>query len=254
MIGNFLQKLFVLPNQDTIADFQLVGLVTFSVGFYRGKDIRTDLLKFFHCLFTKKEEETMWQRWKDNPLGLAHLYIKDTGAGGNCQFSSIAEAIRPIAKTPLTIADLREIAARQLQRLPEQQFQNMLSSYREEWKRHELKDGWNPFQVQTREQLAQAITHPNRNGNGFFFQGDHYTLELLSQALELNIFVLDYQKEYVLECGGNFARTICLLYHSQPPFYHYQLLGLGAPSSKDIYTVFSNGSRDLEPAAAAAVQ
>jgi hypothetical protein len=180
----------------------------------------------------------MWVEWKRNPFGERDLYLKDCGANGDCQFLVVAEAIRHWVRHPheWTARRIRQLAAKQALQMSRDEFDVIMSSYREEVKHGEFAGNWDPFKCTRREHLKAAIESPLKTGDGYDFQGDHTTLQLISKALKINIRVRCYDAAYTFTCGPSFPYTICLLYRSTDKFKHYQLLGQRHHSR--IYTIF----------------
>src|SRR5579871_589050 len=105
-----------------------------------------------------------WTKWFPNPWNLQDLCVKDTGGGGQCQFLCIAEAVKPRARVNLTVAKLRKIAAHELHKMSDEEFNNVLAMYREETKHREFAGSWNPMKISSKSELADAILRPNQTG------------------------------------------------------------------------------------------
>lgn len=154
------------------------------------------------------------------------LVRKNVKADGNCQFYCISEAL---AGTVDIDADgLRQVAAMQVSLLDDARWQMIRHSYILEVQTGMFSGGWNPFEVNSREDFANFILSPLETGNYRHFEGDQITLILLSEALGVNFIVVDTTKESALVINDTIGlkKFIMLFYFSEPNYKHYQLLGL----------------------------
>ena len=135
-------------------------------------------------------------------------------------------------KFSYSAAQLRQLVSDQVQRLSDVEFQGLLDTYRREVSNREFLGGWDPVRSRSRHDLCRAITLPNRTGNGYDFQGDSVTLDLLSKALHINIAVFHKDRQFRF-CFDHptFQHTVMVLYHAKGSFAHYQLLGVPWPET-----------------------
>lgn len=152
----------------------------------------------------------------------------ECGAGGNCQFHVVAEAIRPWQPT-VTAGSLRTLVGLYATtRLTHEDFSLLLEAYRLEAASVEFQGAWDPLACRTPADWAAAVTRPNVSGNGYDFQGDHFTLAFLGKALGINIVLFDPHRKTWQNHFNPTPETplvIFVLYHSRGSFQHYQLLG-----------------------------
>jgi hypothetical protein len=128
------------------------------------------------------------------------------------------------------------MVGKQAHRLTKERFDMLILSYQLEKNGGEFKGSWNPFHCSDPKQFAEAVTKPNRTGNGNDFQGDHSTLQLLADSLDLQIIVVRaWNPQSVVRVRENGTWTIFLLHVSNN---HYQLLGFLRRRSGRIKTLF----------------
>src|SRR5262245_8956332 len=113
------------------------------------------------------------------PVKLVHL---ETGAGGNCQFTSLSASIFPFKNH--SADDIRKNVGLQVYRLSPEAFTRELKSYRNEV---HFSGGWNPHLASTRKDLADAIMDPISTKNYWGFQGDDFTLMMFADAYETSV-------------------------------------------------------------------
>src|SRR5581483_4634130 len=166
-----------------------------------------------------------WLHWV-NSFDVKGAFFRDCGARGNCQFLVVSRAIQPVLY--LTPETLRRLVAKQVENMSDIDFQTLMTTYRQEVIDETFDGMWNPMSCHTRQDFAQAVTRPNLTGNGWEFQGDHLTLDLLAGALNVRIILFCRERHMVVDLSPPDApSTIFLLYHNK----HYQLLGAPYTSS-----------------------
>jgi len=95
-----------------------------------------------------------------------------------------------------------------------------LDSYRCEKEEGEFEGMWDPFQIETKEQLRHEILQEGHN-----FWGDHITLQLLQSQLRLNIIILSDLETKTHSLGQEWHHE----YQTVVVYYldgiHFQLVG-----------------------------
>lgn len=79
--------------------------------------------------------------------------------------------------------------------MPKDTFESALLAARIEKRSGVLHGGWDPFQVKTRQDMAQQITRANEPGNSNHFWGEDITLCALSRVLDLDIYVFEIGRD-----------------------------------------------------------
>ena len=109
----------------------------------------------------------------------SNFVIKDVNPDGNCQFRSISQAIG------ISHIILRKLVARYILSVSSDEFDHIITIYREEKRCGEFLGHWNPDKTRNRKELADEISK-----TGFHFQGDYITLSIISKILKLDFIVL----------------------------------------------------------------
>jgi len=181
-----------------------------------------------------------WSSWEFKPLKLS-LMKKDTGAGGQCQFTSISESLTPLWS--YSASALRSVAAQGvLDRMTPVEFKVMKCTYQHEKSReNKFIGGWDPDQLQTKQDLASQILLANLPQNSTHFWGDDLTLSMISCQLNLDIYVF-YHQAFVMRMLAPDRSTVkyaILLWYS-PDSKHYQCIGIQHCINKAIHiqTIF----------------
>jgi hypothetical protein len=197
--------------------------------------------------YSKIAHDQGWEWWIPNPFGIPHAIKKETGKEGKCQFTSISESIYPIHV--YSASHLRSLAAREMRRMPREEFEVILCSYRLEKEHGEFKGKWDPNKIKSRSELADILTQPNRSGDHWMFAGDNTTLVLLANALKIRILVLEefrdqgIKKPHVVVCEPKSGKAILsiLLWYDRLAG-HYQSVGVVRPELEDApkETIFYN--------------
>ena len=152
--------------------------------------------------------------------------IKDCGGSGDCLFLCLEEALKNLYEPEddfYSISNLRNMAADQI--TPDN-FTIILETYKAEKDSGEFDGDWDPRQIHKIEELQSEI---KKLGNSFW--GDHIIIQLLSEALKINIMILNDENEHhhqKYRVQPTFSpmrkdrRTVILSYYSN---CHYQLIG-----------------------------
>ena len=166
-----------------------------------------------------------WQTWT-HEHGITSLIVRDVGGGGDCQFLVISAALQS-AGYDWSVRQLRKLVGKCVLKMTDDDFKKKwLVFYQGEANDGVFCGRWNPFKCTSKEQLCKAVELPNKTGNGFDFQGDAMTLDLLGPALNVNFIVFHKNRDYAME----FVRPECdnfilMLFHQSGRYGHYQLLG-----------------------------
>lgn len=182
-----------------------------------------------------------WNKLKNEwleKIGDKYGYI-ECGGGGDCQFHSIAKAFN-LAGIQIEYKDkilkklnykiLRKIAANKMsnRKTDNLYFKNILLSYQLENKKH----NWNPKSIKNIKQFRKII-----KTNGNLFWGDHFTLQLLSEALNTNFILMNPNgKFYNIADNFNKKYIVLILYYNQ---IHFQLIGYYNHTLNQMQTVFT---------------
>lgn len=141
------------------------------------------------------------------PQPLVHL---ETGAGGNCQFTSLSASLYPLLNH--SADDIRHNIGRQVYRLSQKQLDQELKSYQNE---ENFSGGWDPHEASTHKDLADAITNPIYTRNYWGFQGDDFTLMMFAHAYQTSVIV--FMLPHGTMCRmGEYPRCCFLLCYDLP--------------------------------------
>src|SRR5579872_2734262 len=136
--------------------------------------------------------------WNDfsSSFLIPNLVKKETGAGGACQFSSIAESLSSHSKFfPFgSKSQIRCIAAQGILSISLDEFEAAMINYRLDKSTNRFQGGWNPFSVASRQELANQVLLCNLSGNDSYFWGDDTTLLAIARQLQIAIYVLEESK------------------------------------------------------------
>lgn len=184
-----------------------------------------------------------WKDWK-NPFGIQNAIIKETGGGGKCQFSSVAESLYPMRNIDSSM--MRRVVASQVMALSKEAFDMLLLSYRLEKENGEFRGQWDPSTIDSKRAFADLVTKPNRTGDDMSFWGDDHTLRLLGKGLGIRIYVLEQiwdkvkrrMTPYIIEHEpeGKRPKFAIMLWYDQPGG-HYQSVGVQYDQGKK--TIFT---------------
>lgn len=162
--------------------------------------------------------------------------VLECGGDGDCLFHCIAEAFNNVLQFPdnliepkYSMEQLRQIAIDQINI---DNYELILDSYKTAYQTNEMMDTWDPTIINNIEDLKNILK---------LCWGDHIILQLLQQALEVNIVVFN---NYIFSNSGNnissmgqsitkYPKTILLYYIDN---IHFQLIGKF--NGKTIQTIF----------------
>jgi len=194
-------------------------------------------------------DNTIWteldEEWNEYLLSVSDrkfspYLLADCGGDGDCLFYCISEALHNIFQFPenmcdesYSVSNLRKLAANQINK---DNFELIMETYKTEYEENELGDNWNPFDIKNIDELKEHMIQ-----DGFHFMGDHIIIQLLQNALDMNIIVFN---NYIFSENDNnisslgqdinsYTKTIMLYYLDS---IHFQLVGFF--NGKTIQTVF----------------
>jgi len=156
------------------------------------------------------------------------LYGKiDCGSEGDCLFSCISNAFKTISKPEDNTYEPEEIRKLASFEINDDNFNLIIQNYRLEVDCNEFDGFWDPYKTNSVDELRNEI---KKMGNSFW--GDHILIQLLEEALNINIILLNSEndfygnKQFKIQSTGNKfikeRRTILLYYCLNS---HFQLVG-----------------------------
>jgi hypothetical protein len=93
--------------------------------------------------------------WKTKLLS-NKFYIKECIGDGNCQFRSIETALKT-AGFKLKHTKLRNLIARYIRQITDQEFHMIVQSYRLEKDNGEFEGGWDPYQISDKKDFIKEV-------------------------------------------------------------------------------------------------
>ncbi len=185
-----------------------------------------------HCTDNKNAKiDFIWEnisdKWQDKLLS-SNFFIKNCLADGNCQFRSIETALNNSGyKT--NHKKLRNLIIKYINNLDNKLFFNIIQNYRLEKDHGEFIGNWDPYSIKNKSNFIKEIKK-----TGFHFQGDHITLDLISNALNIQFVILtsDYNIINLSNKQNLYNDTnskLIILYYNKPnnnnDHGHYQSIG-----------------------------
>jgi hypothetical protein len=156
--------------------------------------------------------------WKTKLLS-NKFYIKECIGDGNCQFRSIETALKT-AGFKLKHTKLRNLIARYIRQITDQEFHMIVQSYRLEKDNGEFEGGWDPYQISDKKDFIKEVSKP-----GFHFQGDYVTLSLLSRAIKVDFILFTSDYNVIDISTDNKNQYIILLFYDKLK-RHYKTIGI----------------------------
>jgi hypothetical protein len=169
--------------------------------------------------------------------------LLDCGSNGDCLFHCLAEALnldniyRGDVSNLYDVEILREKASHEIL---DTNFEFILQNYKIEKIENEFQGDWDPYVIDSKEQLCQELC---KTGNNFW--GDHIIIQLLSQSLKKNIIVLNADEDFEqlslnrIETMGSKGNIMLYFENS----CHFKLIGKF--NGKKITTVFNSVPKNL---------
>jgi hypothetical protein len=172
-----------------------------------------------------KQKMTWEPFYKLNRKHSDKFFIKDCIPDGNCQFRAVSEALKG-GESRFNHKKLRKLIAEYIIDLPDSEFKDIVNNYRIEKMHHEFVGNWDPFKVKTQTQLARHIKK-----SGFHFQGDDFTLSLMSKRLDVDFII--FGNNSITELSHIHPKIIMLYYTGD----HYKTIGIKRKGSRKIITL-----------------
>jgi hypothetical protein len=146
----------------------------------------------------------------------------ECGADGDCLFHSISEALNLNTiynlneenEENMHLQDIQSLRNLVSSKIDETNFSMILESYKLEEEMGEFQGDWSPNEISSIEELQAEIVKCNDN-----FWGDHIIIQLLSEALNLNIIVLND-----MDLDINYENKLSFNTILQNPDYKYIIL------------------------------
>ena len=220
----------------------------FELGaFYKEIEGESDLFikKITNSNFKKELSDYGWDEidflWNIE-LGDKFMLL-DCGSHGDCLFHCLAEAINlnNIYKGDLTnLLDVETLRLKASNQITDTNFDFILQNYKIEKDECEFQGDWDPYNIETKEQLRGELC---KTGNNFW--GDHIIIQLLSQNLKKNIIVLNGDEDFeklsynTVETTG--SKGYIIIYFENN--CHYKLVGKF--NGKKINTLFNKLPKNL---------
>ena len=163
-----------------------------------------------------KPIEQQWDN-KLNQKSEINLYgLLECGGHGDCLFHCLAEGLNNILVPEENKYDSHQLRVLAAEQINEDNFDLILESYKLETPNLD----WNPEMIFSVEDIQDEIKKEGHN-----FWGDHIIIQLLEQALEVNIIILDSLSTTIYNTCSLFKKeykTVFLYYQDN---IHFQLVG-----------------------------
>jgi hypothetical protein len=186
----------------------------------------------------RQQEKYVWipidDQWKKIVMS-EFYFVKDCAPDGNCQFRSLEEALRGNSELKASHKKLRRMVAEHILTLSDLQFQDILNNYKAEKDSGEFHGDWDPNSIKTKRQLSLEIKKP-----GFNFEGDNMTLSILSNVLNVDIFIFNQNTHSITKIEKDNTRFIILNFIQSGNTGHYKTIGFKL--RKDIQTLFDRNN------------
>ena len=199
---------------------------------YKKDDIFLPIKKYnWHRILNEYGWEKIHKPWitKLNQLSVkkeknSRFGILDCESDGDCFFHCIANSLneRDINTDNYYISDdIRKLIS---DNISQDQFNLMITTYRIMKDADDFSEGWDPYEVSTLEDFKNTL-----NTSGHSYWGDFMLLQVLSEILKVNIYILntnEYQNEYnvyhtMCEYKRDYDNIFLLLENS----CHFKLIG-----------------------------
>ena len=199
---------------------------------YKKDDIFLPIKKYnWHHILNEYGWEKIHKPWitKLNQLSVkkeknSRFGILDCESDGDCFFHCIANSLneRDINTDNYYISDdIRKLIS---DNISQDQFNLMITTYRIMKDADDFSEEWDPYEVSTLEDFKNTL-----NTSGHSYWGDFMLLQVLSEILKVNIYILntnEYQNEYTVyhtmcEYKRDYDNIFLLLENS----CHFKLIG-----------------------------
>jgi len=199
---------------------------------YKKDDIFLPVKKYnWHHILNEYGWEKIHKPWiiKLNQLSVikeknSRFGMLDCESDGDCFFHCIANSLneRDINTDNYYISDdIRKLIS---DNITQEQFNLMITTYRIMKDADDFSEKWDPYEIDTLEDFKNTL-----NTSGHSYWGDFMLLQVLSEILRVNIYILntnEYQNEY------NVYHTMCEYKHGYDNIFlllendcHFKLVG-----------------------------
>ena len=117
----------------------------------------------------------------------------DCGGGGNCLFHCIAQSLNKPYEPDAELYDYQDIRNIAAEQINQDNLDIILINYRALKEVGDFDGYWDPNDIESVEELQEVIRE-----SGDSFWGDHIIIQLLQEALDMNIIILNCDKDYYL--------------------------------------------------------
>lgn len=189
----------------------------------------------------KEKDVFIWEpideRWSKKLLS-EYFVIKNCLSDGNCQFRSIETALTN-AGHKTDHEKLRRSICKYINNIDNNEFFNIIQSYRLEKQHGEFEGNWDPFVIKNKRDFIKQLKQP-----GFNFQGDNITLSLISQSLNIDIIILDDNLNITdLSNPEKLNQKLIILYFDKKN-KHYKTIGIKL--KKKVHSIFKRSDLPIE--------
>lgn len=189
----------------------------------------------------KEKDVFIWEpideRWSKKLLSECFV-IKNCLSDGNCQFRSIETALTN-AGHKTNHEKLRRSICKYINNIDNNEFFNIIQSYRLEKQHGEFEGNWDPFVIKNKRDFIKQLKQP-----GFNFQGDNITLSLISQSLNIDIVILDDNLNITdLSNPEKVNQKLIILYFDKKN-KHYKTIGIKL--KKKVHSIFKRSDLPIE--------
>ena len=167
--------------------------------------------------------------------------ILECGAGGDCLFHCIVEAFNLNTlfkkKSLDNFLDIKNLRKQTSNMITKNNFDLIIDNYRAEVLVGEFQGKWNPNTINNINDFKKEVAICGDN-----FWGDHIIIQLLCDALKINILILDSYNTLVTKTINTKYKKYIILYYLNE--CHYQLVGKF--NGKYIKTIFEKLPKKFE--------
>ena len=113
------------------------------------------------------------------------------------------------------------------------EFNNILDNYKLEEENGEFHGHWDPNKIKTKKQLSLEIKK-----SGFNFEGDNYTLSILSKILKLDFIIFNNESYSIIKIEHNERKVVLLDFIKIGNTGHYKTIGK-LNENQNVDTIFN---------------
>lgn len=172
----------------------------------------------------------LFNSYHPNPYKNSQFGLIDVPSDGDCLFHCLAKALSSTGKNYYEAEDIRILLSKNID---EETFNTIISVYRCLKDADDFDEDWDPYDVETLQDFKDKLIQ-----GGHDYWCDHILLQLIVQALKLNIFILEendniYEKYSFMNHYRKDRKSIILLYVNGN---HFQLIGHFKDTMRQIFT------------------